>query len=183
MIYGYARVSTAAQDESGTGRPTQGGGAKKVFRQKITGTTADRPQLAKLMEKLAPGDVVITPAVRTACRATQPTFWLSRATCSTPGPVSGHWPSRSSIPRPTSPRSSSPSLAWRRSSTWRLFRTHRARPGRREGEGGVKFGRKPTLTPHQQKEAANASTQARRSAVWPARSYNVSQSTISRVTA
>jgi hypothetical protein len=27
---------------------------------KITGTTADRPQLAKLMKRLAAGDVVIT---------------------------------------------------------------------------------------------------------------------------
>jgi DNA invertase Pin-like site-specific DNA recombinase len=33
-----------------------------VFCEKITGTTADRPQLTALMKKLAPGDVVITPA-------------------------------------------------------------------------------------------------------------------------
>ena len=37
--------------------------AKKVFREKITGTTADWPQLQKLMKAVAPGDVVITPAV------------------------------------------------------------------------------------------------------------------------
>jgi DNA invertase Pin-like site-specific DNA recombinase len=34
-----------------------------MFREKITGTTADRPQLKKLLAALAPGDVVITPAV------------------------------------------------------------------------------------------------------------------------
>ena len=63
MIYGYARVSTAAQDETEQVRQLKAAGCEKVFREKITGTTADRPQLAKLMKALAPGDVVIIPAV------------------------------------------------------------------------------------------------------------------------
>jgi DNA invertase Pin-like site-specific DNA recombinase len=54
MIYGYARVSTAAQDETGQVRQLKAAGCEKVFREKITGTTADRPQLAKLMKALAP---------------------------------------------------------------------------------------------------------------------------------
>ena len=33
-----------------------------MFREKITGTTADRPQLRKLMADLGPGDIVIIPA-------------------------------------------------------------------------------------------------------------------------
>jgi hypothetical protein len=40
-----------------TGAPTQGGRLRKVFREKITGTTADRPQLRALMKKLTPGPV------------------------------------------------------------------------------------------------------------------------------
>jgi DNA invertase Pin-like site-specific DNA recombinase len=46
----------------------------------------------------------------------------------------------------------------------------------------VKFGRKPTLTPHQQQEARErlATGETQRSG---ARSYNVSQATISRLTA
>jgi len=36
---------------------------EKVFREKITGTTADRPQLKKLMAVLTHGDAVIIPAV------------------------------------------------------------------------------------------------------------------------
>ncbi len=70
MIYGYARVSTAAQDETGQVRQLTAAGCEKVFRDKITDTTADRPQLAKLMKALAPGDVVITPAVDRLSRDT-----------------------------------------------------------------------------------------------------------------
>ena len=45
---------------------------------------------------------------------------------------------------------------------------------------GVKFGRKPSLTPHQQREARQriAKGETQRSV---ARSYNVSQATISRL--
>ena len=45
MIYGYARVSTAAQDESGQVAQLRAAGCEKIYREKITGTTADRPQL------------------------------------------------------------------------------------------------------------------------------------------
>jgi DNA invertase Pin-like site-specific DNA recombinase len=46
---------------------------------------------------------------------------------------------------------------------------------------GIKFGRKPVRTPHQQQEARNrpAEGETQRSV---ARSYNVSQATISRLT-
>ena len=54
MIYGYGRVSTAAQDETGQVRQLKAAGCEKVSREKITGTSADRPQLAKLMKSLGP---------------------------------------------------------------------------------------------------------------------------------
>src|SRR4030088_667896 len=70
MIYGYARVSTGAQDLTNQLAELKAAGCEKVFREKITGTTADRPQLAALMKKLAPGDVVIAPAVDRLSRDT-----------------------------------------------------------------------------------------------------------------
>jgi DNA invertase Pin-like site-specific DNA recombinase len=63
MIYGYARVATDAQDLTSQRAQLTAAGCDKVFGEKITGMTADRPQLKKLMKALAPGDVVITPAV------------------------------------------------------------------------------------------------------------------------
>jgi DNA invertase Pin-like site-specific DNA recombinase len=37
MIYGYARVSTAARDESGQVKQLRAAGCEKVFRERITG--------------------------------------------------------------------------------------------------------------------------------------------------
>ena len=45
MIYGYARVSADAQDLTSQLAQLKAAGCEKVFREKITGTTADRPQL------------------------------------------------------------------------------------------------------------------------------------------
>ena len=41
MICGYARVSTDAQDLTGQLAQLRAGGCEKVFREKITGATAD----------------------------------------------------------------------------------------------------------------------------------------------
>src|SRR6202140_3198319 len=77
-IYCYARVSTAAQDETGQVRQLKAAGCEKVFREKITGTTAERPELVKLMKRLAPGDVVITPAVDRLSRDTTDLLVIAR---------------------------------------------------------------------------------------------------------
>jgi DNA invertase Pin-like site-specific DNA recombinase len=51
MIYGYARVSTDAQDLTSQLAQLKAAGCEKVFREKITGTTADRPQHQKSASK------------------------------------------------------------------------------------------------------------------------------------
>ena len=78
MIYGYARVSTVAQDLANQLAQLKAAGCEKVFREKITGTTADRPQLKKLMSVLAPGDVVIIPAVDRLSRDTTDLMVIAR---------------------------------------------------------------------------------------------------------
>jgi DNA invertase Pin-like site-specific DNA recombinase len=49
----YARVSTAAQDETGQVRRQKAAECEKASHEKMTGTTADRPQLAKSVKQLA----------------------------------------------------------------------------------------------------------------------------------
>src|ERR1700693_2160675 len=70
MIYGYARVSTDAQDLGNQVAQLKAAGCGAIFREKITGTHADRPQLKKLMAKLGAGDVVVIPAVDRLSRDT-----------------------------------------------------------------------------------------------------------------
>ena len=69
-IYGYARVSTDAQDLTSQLAQLKAAGCTRIFREKVSGATADRPQLRKLMAAVSDGDVVIIPAVDRLSRDT-----------------------------------------------------------------------------------------------------------------
>jgi hypothetical protein len=70
MIFGYARVSTDAQDLTAQLKDLKAAGCERVFKEKVTGATADRPQLKKLMATVEHGDVVIIAAVDRLSRDT-----------------------------------------------------------------------------------------------------------------
>jgi DNA invertase Pin-like site-specific DNA recombinase len=78
MIYSYARVSTVAQDLASQLAQLKAAGCEKVFREKVTGTTAERPQLKRLMRTLATGDVVVIPAVDRLSRDTTDLLVIAR---------------------------------------------------------------------------------------------------------
>lgn len=59
MIYGYERVSAEGQDLQAQTRAMTKAKATEIFAEKISGATADRPQLKKLLKRIAKGDVVI----------------------------------------------------------------------------------------------------------------------------
>jgi DNA invertase Pin-like site-specific DNA recombinase len=181
MIYGYARVSTDAQDLTIQLAQLKTAGCEKTFREKITGTTADRPQLRKLLAALAPGDVVITPAVDRLSRDATDLLVIARD-------MQRAGAGLRSIAEPVVDTTSDfaelvLAMLGVAAKLERRRIAERTARGRADAKAkGVRFGRKPILTPHQQQEARErlAAGETQRSV---ARSYNVSQATISRLTA
>jgi DNA invertase Pin-like site-specific DNA recombinase len=181
MIYGYARVSTGAQELTSQLAQLKGAGCEKVLREKLTGTTADRPQLRKLIAKLAHGDVVIIPAVDRLSRDTTDLLVIAREMQKAGAGIRSL---AESFLDTTSDFAEivfailgvAAKLERRRI----LDRTARGRADAKAK--GVKFGRKPTLTPHQQREAVRRRDVDGETLRSIARSYNVSPQTISRLT-
>jgi DNA invertase Pin-like site-specific DNA recombinase len=71
VIVGYARVSTADQDLSLQLAALRKAGATAIYREKISGVRADRPQLAKLMTSLKRGDTVLVTKLDRLGRSTR----------------------------------------------------------------------------------------------------------------
>ena len=180
MIYGYARVSTDAQDLTNQLDQLKAAGCERVFREKVSGATADRPQLKRLMATIGAGDVLIIPAVDRLSRDTLDLLTIARD-------LQKAGAGLRSIAEPVVDTTSDfaelvlAMLGVAAKLERRRIKERTAR-GRADAKAkGVKFGRKPKLTPHQQREAVrrrDADGETLRSI---GRSYNVSAATISRL--
>jgi len=179
MIYGYARVSTDAQDLSSQVAQLKAAGCSTIFREKITGTHAERPQLKKLMAKIDAGDVVVIPAVDRLSRDTTDLLVIARD-------MQRAGAGLRSIAEPVVDTTSDfaelvLAMLGVAAKLERRRIMERTARGRADAKAkGVVFGRKPILTPHQQKEA-RARVEAGEPQRSVARSYNVSQATILRL--
>jgi len=59
MKIGYARVSTKDQNLSSQIDALKKEGCEKIYQEKFTGATKERPQLQKMVEQLRDGDIVV----------------------------------------------------------------------------------------------------------------------------
>src|SRR6266700_6162850 len=67
---GYARVSTYGQTLDAQLEQLRGAGCSKIFREKVTGAHSDRRQLLKMLDTLAPGNVVTVTRIDRLARST-----------------------------------------------------------------------------------------------------------------
>src|SRR5215475_7389580 len=178
---GYARVSTNGQDLGSQEAELLAAGCAKVFREKVSGAKTDRAELTKAIRRLGPGDILLVTRLDRLARSTRDLLNV----LATIGEREAAFRSLND--------------AWADTTTphGRLMLTvlgglaeferelilARTSDGRtRAKDRGVRFGRPAALTAHQRAEAlqrlANGEVQADL-----ARSYGVSQATISRLQA
>jgi DNA invertase Pin-like site-specific DNA recombinase len=70
-LIGYARVSTSGQIIDRQIRALTGAGCIRVFADKLSGKTADRPELAACLDYLREGDTLVVPSLDRLSRSLQ----------------------------------------------------------------------------------------------------------------
>ena len=179
MIYGYARVSTNGQDLAQQLAQLSAARCVKIYREKISGATAERPQLKRAIGALNDGAVLMVTATDRLARNTRDLLDILHA-------VKEAGAGFRSLAEPmvdtTSQFAEVIIAVLGIAASWERERiTERTAAGRIQARArGVKFGRRTALTPHQQTEAldrlAAGDTQRTVAAL-----FNVSQATISRL--
>jgi len=179
--YGYARVSTNGQDLSSQETELLAAGCAKVFKEKVSGAKTDRAELAKVIRRLEPGDVLIVTRLDRLARSTRD---LLNVLATIAERKAGFRSLKDSWADTTTPhgRLMLTVLGGLAEFERELIRARTGEGRKRAKDRGVKFGRPAALTTHQRHEAlqrlANGEAQADL-----ARSYGVSQATISRLQA
>jgi DNA invertase Pin-like site-specific DNA recombinase len=178
-ILGYARVSTQDQNLAGQLEALTAAGATTIYREKISGVRADRPQLAKLMASLKAGDVVLVTKLDRLGRSTRELLDLiesiGKADAAFRSLGDPLWDTSSSQGRLLSTL-----LAAIAEFERDLIRERTGDGRKRAMANGVKFGRKLKLSPFQRQEAIKRRDAGETLAVI-AKSYAVDVSMISRL--
>jgi DNA invertase Pin-like site-specific DNA recombinase len=179
MIVGYARVSTDGQTLDAQHAALKTAGAAKVFAEKVSGAQTDRKALAKAIEALGAGDVLLVTRLDRLARSTRDLLNVL-ATVTDKG--AGFRSLADAWADTTTPhgRLMLTVLGGLAEFERELIKA-RTEEGRKRAQArGVRFGRKLKLTPHQIAEAVQR-RDAGEGLVEIARSYAVSHSTISRL--
>lgn len=178
-VFGYARVSTEGQTLDAQLAQLKAAGCAKIYREKISGAKANRPQLDRVIGVIGRDDILVVTRLDRLARSTRDLLNVLAAI----GDKGAAF------------RSLSDSWADTTSAHGRLMLTvlgglaefERELIRSRTGEGrqramarGVRMGRRPKLTAHQRTEAVRRREEGE-TLMDIARSYAVSHSTISRL--
>ena len=179
MIIGYARVSTDAQALDAQLEALRSAGAEKVFHEKISGARRDRPELRRLLDRLGTGDELLVTRLDRLARSTRDLLEVLAEVGergATFRSLSDAWADTTTAHG----RLMLTVLGGLAEFERELIRVRTSEGRERARTRGVRMGRRPKLTAHQRREALE-----RKAVGEPvteiARSYNVSHSTISRL--
>jgi len=179
MIIGYARVSTDGQTLDNQQAALKSAGADKVFSETVSGAVTDRQQLAKAIDCLSEGDLLIVTKLDRLARS-------ARDLLNTLATVTDKGAGFKVLDNPALDTTSAHGklllniLGSIAEFERELIRSRTSEGRQRAKLRGVKFGRKPKLSLHQIKEIL-ARKQRGETLADIGRSYNVSHSTISRL--
>ena len=179
-IIGYARVSTDGQSLQSQTDALHAAHFERIFAEKLSGAYADRPQLAKALAALAQGDTLVVVKLDRLARSTRDLL----NTLDTIGKAGATFKSLGDAWADTTTPAGKLMLTvlgglaeYER----HLILSRTAEGRTRAQANGVRFGRRPTLTPYQRAEAlrrrANGETLTE-----IAKSMAVSHMTIARAT-
>jgi DNA invertase Pin-like site-specific DNA recombinase len=178
-LYGYARVSTRDQDLAAQDAELRNAGCVKTFKEKVSGAKTDRPELAKVIRRLEPGDVLVVTRLDRLARSTRDLLNVLAAVADR---GAGFKSLKDAWCDTTTPhgRLLTVLLGGIAEFERELIRARTGEGRKRAKARGVRFGRPRKMTPHQRQEAmrrlAAGETQAD-----VARTYNVDATTIGRL--
>jgi DNA invertase Pin-like site-specific DNA recombinase len=177
---GYARVSTYGQTLDAQLKQLRGEGCTKIYREKANGARPDRRELLKLLKNLTPGDVVTVTRIDRLARSTFDLFAIVKQIVD----AKAQFRSLAEPWADTGTRTGRLMIAvlgGLAEVERDLIRTRTAEGRSRAKARGQHMGRPPKLTETQKTEARRRRAQGATLAEL-ARSYDVSTSTISRLT-
>jgi DNA invertase Pin-like site-specific DNA recombinase len=151
-ILGYARVSTNGQELVGQVAELGAAGCTKIYREKASGAKSDRPELAKLLRAIEPGDVIIVTRLDRLARSTRD---LLNVLDEVAKRQAGFRSLKDSWADTTTPhgRLMLTVLGGLAEFERELIRARTGEGRKRAQARGVQFGRPPKLTAHQRQEA------------------------------
>jgi DNA invertase Pin-like site-specific DNA recombinase len=180
MIRGYARVSTDGQSVDAQVRQLKTAGAEKISRETASGAKTDRTQLCRVLDQLDAGDVLLVTRLDRLARSTRDLLNILAT-------IAEMKAGFRSLGDPWADTTTSHGrlmltvLGGLAEFERDLIRARTSEGRARAVANGVRLGRKPTLTPHQQREAIKRVNAGKETLGEIARSYNVSRWTISRL--
>ena len=182
-LIGYARISTYGQTLENQLKQLRADGcsSRNIYRENVAGARPDRRELLRMLDRLAPGDVVTVTRIDRLARSTLDLFAIVKRIVD----AKAQFRSLAEPWADTGTRTGRLMLAvlgGLADVERDLIRTRTAEGRSRATAQGKHMGRPPSLTPEQQKEAASRRAQGA-TLQELAHSYNVSKCTISRLTA